>query len=110
MEIEDEETEKKQIDRIAQKVKEAPKRYFEHKPNANLPFPSHFCKSGEDENLLYKISYLKNNPQLWNFDLHERMRLLELLEKELDRAVQKWYEKVDNIIERKIIDDDYYLN
>ena len=58
--------------------------------------------------MLYKISYLKNNPQLWNFDLRERMRLLELLEKELDSAVQKWYEKVDDIIERKIIDDDYY--
>ena len=108
VEIEDEEIEKKEIARIVQKVKESTKRYFEHNPNANLPFPSHFCKSGEDENMLYKISYLKNNPQLWNFDLRERMRLLELLEKELDSAVQKWYEKVDDIIERKIIDDDYY--
>lgn len=109
-EIEDEEIDKKKILNISNKVKGSVGKYFDHNPMANIPFLSSFRNNGDTEELLGKISYLRGNTALLDFDRSEKDFLLKLLEEKIDDALENWQNTVDSAIERKLYESDFYVD
>lgn len=108
--IEDEEKEKQIIETIANKTKDATRKYFEHAAAAYIPYPATIGGSSNSETLFDEINYLKSSPLLSDFDQSEKFHILKILEMKIDDAIQDWYDMIDTAIDRKTIESDYYID